>query len=172
MGCTFMSISVQEILTQALGFVLLLLILKKIVWKPLLDLLETRRSKIVSSFEEIERTKAELARFKAEYETRLGRIEEEAHAKFNEAILEGKKLSREIQEAARNQAKEILEKAKEDITQEARKAQVELKREIAGLVMQTTERLIREKLTEKKDEEMILKFIQELEESKETFGSI
>ena len=162
-----MNVSVQEILTQALAFAILLFILKKLAWKPVLQLLQDRRDKIASSFEEIEKTKAELASLKTEYDKKISYIEEEARAKLEAVVQDGKKLSREIQETARNQAKEILDKAKEDITLEAEKAQDTLRKEIAGIVSQATERLIHEKLTEKKDEELILRFIKELEESKE-----
>ncbi len=163
-----MNVSIQEILTQALSFAILFWILKKLAWKPVLDLLETRRHKISSSFEEIEKTKAELSGLKTEYDRKLARIEEEARGKLQEMIQEGKKVSREIQDSARNQAKEILEKSKEDIELEAKKARVVLRKEMAALVFQATEKLVKEKLSQKKDEELILEFIKELEESKES----
>ena len=83
-------------------------------------------------------------------------------------VQEGKRVSREIQDAARNQAKEILEKSKEDIELETKKARVILRKETAALVFKATERLLKEKLPEKKDEELILQFIKELEETKES----
>ena len=59
-----MDVSIQEILTQAFGFAVLLFILKRLAWKPILELLETRRNKIASGLDEIERAKQELANLK------------------------------------------------------------------------------------------------------------
>ena len=162
-----MNVSIQEILTQVAGFLVLLFILKKFAWKPILALLETRREKIASGFSEIERAKQELATLRNDYDKRLAQIEEEARAKLQEAIGEGKKLSREIQDSARGQAKELLEKTKSDIELEVAKARVILRKEIANLAFAATERLISEKITDKKDEELITSFIKELEGSKE-----
>ena len=161
-----MNVSIQEILTQAFGFAILLFILKRLAWKPMLDLLETRRTKIAHSFDEIEKAKQELATLRSDYEKRLSHIDEEARAKLQEVVQEGKKVAREMQDSARSQAKELLEKAKEDISLETAKARVALRREITSLAFAATERLIQEKMTEKKDEELIASFIKELEESK------
>lgn len=163
-----MNVSVQEILTQAFGFAVLFFILKKHAWKPVLALLDARRQKIASGFSEIEKTRAELTALKTEYDKRLVHIEEEARAKLEQVVLEGKKVAREIQDSARNQAKAILEKSKEDIELETAKARVTLQKEIAGLVSLATERIVHEKFTDKKDEELIVRFIKDLENSKES----
>jgi len=163
-----MNVSIQEILTQAFGFVILFFILKKYAWKPILELLETRRTKISSSFDEIESTKKELEQLKVDYTDRITHIEEESRSKLQAAVQEGKHVAREIQDSARKQAKEVLEKAKSDLELESAKARATLRKEMALLVSFATERLVKEKLTDKKDEETILQFIKELEESKET----
>ena len=161
------NIQLREVFVQLLAFVIVFWFLKSKVWKTILTALEARRHKIESGFREIDQTKQELASLKTNYDLKLAHIEEETRAKLAEAIQEGKKLAREIQEAARKQAKEILDKSKEDIGLETAKARVVLRKEIAGLVSQATEHLVREKITNQKDEEMILRFIKELEESKE-----
>ena len=139
-----MNVSIQEILTQAFGFLVLLFILKRLAWKPILELLETRRAKIASGLEEIEHSKQDLANLKVDYDKRLSLIEEEARAKLQEAIQEGKKMAREIQDSARNQAKELLLKTKEDIELEAAKARVTLRKEIVNLAFAATEKLVKE----------------------------
>ena len=161
-----MNLSIQEILTQAGAFVLLVFILKKMAWKPLLQMLEDRRHKIEASFDHIEKTKAEVETLKRDYENSRARIEEEARAKLQEAIDEGKKVSKEIQETARKESRIILTKAKEDIRLEVAKAKVTLRDEIADLTLGATERLLQEKLDDTKDKEMVLDFIENLEKLK------
>ncbi|PIQ85512.1 MAG: ATP synthase F0 subunit B [Candidatus Omnitrophica bacterium CG11_big_fil_rev_8_21_14_0_20_45_26] len=162
-----MDVSIQEILTQAFGFAVLFWIMKKYAWKPILDLLESRRTKISSSFEEIDKTKKELETLQNNYTARLAHIEEESRVKIQAAIQDGKQMAREIQEQARTQAKDILDKAKQDIELEADKARVTLRKEIVDLVFAATEKVVHEKLSGQKDEETIIKFVKELEASQE-----
>lgn len=161
-----MNLSLQEILTQAGAFILLVWVLKKMAWKPLLKLLDERRERILKGFEEIEHTKQEVQKLKADYEHSRAHIEEEAHRKLQESVDEGKRISRELQEEARREARAVLEKAKEDISLEVAKAKVMLRNEIADLTLAATERLLKEKLDETKDKEIVLDFIEDLEKLK------
>ncbi len=161
-----MNLSVQEILTQAVAFILLVWVLKKMAWKPLLKLLDERREKIRTGFEEIGRTKKELEQLKTDYERARAHIEDEARQKLQQAIDEGKHVARELQEGSRREARAVLEKAKEDISLEVAKAKVTLRNEIADLTLRATERLIQEKLDETKDKEIVLDFIEDLEKLK------
>ncbi len=161
-----MNLSIQEILTQAGAFIVLVFVLKKMAWKPLLQLLDDRRNKIRTEFEEIERTKAEVEKLKRGYEESQAKIEEETRRKLQEAIDEGKKIGRELQENARKEARAVLEKAKEDIQLEVEKAKVTLRFEIADLTLAATERILEEKLDPIKDKELVLNFIEQLEKLK------
>ena len=157
-----MSLSVQEILTQALGFILLVWVLKRLLWKPLLGVLEARRLRIEKAFREIETSKKELENLRLDYERRIEKIEEEARDKLQAAIDEGRQIAREIQEKSREEAKELLLRSKENLALEIRKAQIELRREIAELTLLASEKLIREKMTDEKHRRRILEMMEEL----------
>ena len=161
-----MNLSIQEILTQALAFVILVWVLKKMAWKPLLKVLDERREKIQKGFEEIEVSKQQLEKLKTDYEHARAHIEEEARKKLQEAIDEGKKIARELQEQSRCESRAVLEKAKEDIQLEVAKAKVTLRNEIADLTLAATERVLNEKLDPVKDKELVLDFIEDLEKLK------
>ena len=158
-----MSLSLQEILTQALGFLLLVWVMKRIFWKPLLGSLEARRTKIEEAFRGIEHSKKEIESLRADYTLRLEKIEEEARAKLQTAVDEGRKIAREIQEKAREEAKDALTRSKENLGLEVAKARIELRREIAELTLLATEKLLREKMTDAKQKEKILDLIEALE---------
>ncbi|OGW86443.1 MAG: ATP synthase F0 subunit B [Omnitrophica bacterium RIFCSPHIGHO2_02_FULL_46_11] len=161
-----MNLSIQEILTQAGAFILLVWVLKRMAWKPLLKLLDERREKIRASFEEIEKAKKGVEELKYQYDQAHARIEEEARKKLQQAIDEGKQIARQLQEDSRREARNILQKAKEDITLEVDKAKVTLRNEIADLTLAATERLLHEKLDVTKDKEIVLDFIEDLEKLK------
>lgn len=158
-----MSLSLEEILTQALGFLLLVWVLKRIFWKPLLTMLETRKSKIEQAFRQIEDSKKEIELLRSDYESRIERIEEQGRVKLQAAVDEGRQIAREIQEKARQEAKRMLTQSKEDLSLEIAKARVQLRREIAELALRATEKLVHEEMTNEKHREKILEMIEGLE---------
>ena len=156
-----MNLEIQQILTQALGFLILLFILKKIAWKPLLSLLDERREKISSEFQNIESTKSELSRLELDYKSRLADIDAQARQRIQEAISEGQRIAVEIQEKAREESKNILNKAKENIELEVAKARVELRNQVAALAIKAAEKVIKVELTEERHKRLVTEFIDE-----------
>ena len=160
------SLSANEIVAQAISFLLLLTLLRIFAWKKLLKLLDDRRERIASEFKKIEDTQAAVDRMKSGYDKKLANIEAESRAKIQEAIAEGKKVSQEIRESARQEARAILDKAQENIANEVAKAKQELKEKVVELTLSTTEKLLKEKITGEKDKKLASDFLDELEKVK------
>lgn len=158
-----MQLDWSQIITQIIGFLLLLWLLKKFAWKPILQLLETRRNNIVAEFDKIEETKQEVAQLKQNYELQLKNIDAQARQKILEAVQEGQKIAAEIQEKAREDSRQIIEKAKQNIALEIAKARVELRNEIVNLTLQATEKMLVEKLDNQKHRDLILHYINSLD---------
>ena len=159
-------LTTNEIVAQAISFLLLLTLLRIFAWKKLLKLLDDRRERIALEFKKIEDTQAAVDRMKAGYDKKLADIEAESRAKIQEAIAEGKKVSQEIRESARQEARAILDKAQENIANEVAKAKQELKEKVVELTLSTTEKLLKEKITGEKDKKLASDFLDELEKVK------
>jgi len=159
-------LSANEIVAQVISFLLLLALLRIFAWKKFLSFLDDRRERIASEFKEIKETQAAVEKMKSDYNKRLAEIEAESRAKIQEAIAEGKKDSQEIRENARQEARTILDKAQQNIENEVAKAKQELKQRVVELTLGTTEKLIKEKLTEEKDKKLASDFLDELEKVK------
>ena len=108
-------LSAPELIAQIISFLILFFILRAFAWKKFLNILDQRKERIAAEFNKIESAKAQLEKLKQEYEGKLARIEEEARQKIQEAETRADQLSREIKDEARNQAKALLERNKEDI---------------------------------------------------------
>ena len=156
----------QEILTNIVGFAILLWLLRRLAWGPLLTMLEARRSQIAQGLADVERAKADIERVKDEYNQRLTKIEEEARVKLREATLDGKRIATEIQEQAHAEARKIIEEMKAKLHLEIAQAKVELREQIAELAVDATERLLRERLDGGKDRALVTRFLGELEATK------
>lgn len=160
-----MNLDFQQILTQIAGFLVLLALLKAFFWKPILSLLDERKNKIASEFKNIEDTKTEMAKLKAEYEARLILIEETAHQKRKEALEEGKRIGAELKAKAEAQAEQIIVSARENIAQELSQAKQELKAQIVDLVLRATESVILEKLTAAHDKKIVEDFLEKIDQA-------
>ena len=151
-----------DLAVQLTGFLLAFGILKKLFWGPVLGALDSRRDKIASEFEGIEKAKQELEKLKVEYQAHLTKIEEEARVKIQQAINDGRRIASEIEEDARTHARETLEKTKEAVTLEVAKARVELKEQIVDLAIQATHKVLQQNLDEETDRRMIEAFIKDI----------
>jgi len=161
-----LNLEIQQILTQALGFLILLWILKKIAWKPLLTLLDERREKISSEFRNIEQVKSELSRLEEQYKAKLSEIDAQARQRIQEAIAEGQRISMEIQEKARDEAKKTIDKAKANIEMEVAKARVDLKNQVSSIAIRAAEKILKEELNEERNKRLVMDFIETVERVK------
>jgi len=152
-----------EIIVQLLAFLIVLFTLRKLAWKPILDSLEARRAKIQHEFESIEAARREIEALKADYAERLAKIEEDARSKVQEAIEEGRKISRDIQEKARADAQAVFDKTQQDLNLEIAKAQLVLKKSVVELSMQVAEKVLDEHLSDTKQQEKIEQIIANIE---------
>lgn len=153
-----------DLSVQLAGFLIAFGILKRLFWRPILGALDERREKIASEFESIEKAKQEMAQLKAEYQERLGRIEEEARGKIQQAVAEGRRVASEIEEGARAHSRESLDKTKELIALEVAKAREELREQVVDLAIQATHKILERHLDEETDRRMIEAFIKEVNE--------
>src|SRR3989338_9782732 len=87
----------QEILTQIFGFLIILVLLRIFAWKPILKLLDERKKRIASEFDNIEKAKQEMAKLREEYEVKLKEIDLEARKRIQEAIAGGQKMAADLQ---------------------------------------------------------------------------
>jgi len=141
------------------NFAIVLFVLYRFAYKPVLKTLNSRTNKIEKGLEDadaagkklseiIEKEKEVLAVAKKEAREIIKSAEEQAKANAVSIVLE-----------ARNQSEKLLVSAKSQIEQEKNKMLAEVKGEIANLVVLATEKIIGEKLDKEKDKELIEKAI-------------
>lgn len=162
-----MSLDFQQIITQAAGFLVLLVLLKLFFWRPMLSLLDERKERIASQLKDIEDAKSDISALKADYEKRLSMIEETARLKVNEAILEGQRVSQEIKDQAHHEAQRVIKDAREYINEEFSKAKEDLKNRTAALAVEAASRIIEAHITEKDSRRIVQDFLDKVKEKDE-----
>ncbi len=159
------SLEWQQLLTHALGFLLMLWVLKKFAWGPILNILEERRQRIEGDFKEIDEKNAEADKLKAVYEDKLKNIEAERRQKIAEGVNEANKLASHIKMDAQEEARNIIARTNEQLDRDVAKAKVQLKEEMVSITLAAAEKILQEKLDEKKERELISRFIDTVEKA-------
>jgi F-type H+-transporting ATPase subunit b len=158
-----LQLDLQQILSQAISFALLVVVLRKFAWGPLLGILDQRRARIEADLRQAAESKEALGRLQHELSTRLAKIDEETRNKIQQALLEAKRVSLEMQEQARVQARAILAKSQETVEQELAQAKAMLRDQIAEMTVQAVERVLQQKLDQPSDDKLISGILDELE---------
>lgn len=158
-----MHLEIGQIVSQIIAFLIMLWILKRYAWKPLLGILEERRDKIKTDFQTIENQKKANDNLLDEYRSKLKEIDNQARTKMQEGIDEGRKKAVEIQNQAHDEAKAIISKAKADLQKEIVKARQQLKNDIVNLTMKATTKIIGDKLDTAKENQLVADVIDKTE---------
>jgi len=151
------------IVTQIIGFLLTVWILKAFAWKPLLKMLEDRRKKIAGDIDDAEKIKSDAENLLDDYNAKLRDIETEARSKIQDAVGEGNRIATEIREQAREEARQIVEKSREELSRDIAKARVELRDEVVGMAITAAEKIITTKLDEAEQKRLLEDFLKEVE---------
>lgn len=160
-----MNIEISQVITHIIGFLITVWLLKRFAWKPLLSMMEERRQKIKDEFQRIEDEKVRAAQFKAEYEEKLKNIETERRQKIIEAVNEASKVASEIKAGAQEEAHALVTRTAEQLERDVAKAKVQLKEDMISITLSAAEKILREKLDEKKERQLIDQFIGNIEKA-------
>ena len=151
-----------QLLTTIVGFLLLVWIMRKYAWGPIIDLLDQRREKIESDYKAAEGELQSAESLKADFETKLGEIKVIEREKVQEAVKRGEQIAVGIRAKAETEVEQTKVKAEQDLDLEARKAKQDLRDQVVSLAIGSAEKLIGERLDEGKHRELILQYIDEL----------
>ncbi len=143
-------------------FVILLLLLKKVAWKPLLAALDEREKLIKESLEKSERAKEEAEKLISENKANLAKAEEESQKVIAQAREFAEKLKTQIVEESKAEAKKMIEDASVEIERKSKESFESLKNQVAEIAVGAAEKILKENLDKEKQLVLVNKFIDEL----------
>lgn len=144
-------------------FLMMVFILKKIAWAPLLKMLEEREEKIRKEIAGAQKNREEMERMKTEYERQLGEIEERARGLLSEAEQKGAKARELILKEAEIETRKLAEKSAQQLQAEKEKLIKELRNEVGELSVLIAEKLMRQSIDKQVQEKFIQDFLKNLE---------
>ncbi len=148
---------------MTLSFGLVLYLLGKFAWKPIMKMLKEREESIENALHAADKARDEMKNLVSDNERLLAEAKNERDAILSEARKIREKMIEEARGKANEEAQRIVENAKERIENEKMAAITELKNQIALLSIEIAEKLIREELShDKKQEELIKKMLDDV----------
>jgi F-type H+-transporting ATPase subunit b len=145
-------------------FALLVFLLGRYAWKPILGALEAREKGIQDALDEAAARNAEAADLLEQHRQQLADARRQANEILAEGKAVGERVRKDIEEKARGEGQAIIERARQEI-ERARDAALEsLRKEAVELAMAAASRLLSENLTQAKDRQLVEQFLDEMDE--------
>lgn len=160
MALELVNIVPWQIVVQLVNLLILFLLLKHFLFKPVQNILAQREEEIQKDFDDAHKASTEANALREEYEKHMAEAKAEAADIVKTATRRAQQNGEEILLDARNQANRMLEKADAEIEQEKKKAMNELKDEISGIAMDIASKVVEREINESDHEALIREFIE------------
>ena len=157
-----LGLNLKLFIAQLVNFGIVLFILWKWVFTPVTAALQKRTEKIEASLktaEKVTKDKEDFEKWKAE---QMVNTRHEASVILSKAEEQANKAKDEILKQTHSEQQKAIEQAKKQIEMEKNQAMASAKSELADLVTMTTEKIIRQKMDKKGDEEMVKEMLKNL----------
>ena len=150
------------IIWTVVTFVILLFLLKKFAWGPILKSLGERETFIKDSLDKAEQAQTEAQKLLEENKANLARAEDEAQKVIAQGREYSEKLKEQMLEESKAEAKKMIEDAKSEIEGKNKEAFNQLKEQVADIAVQAAEKILRENLDSDAQKKIVQKYIDDL----------
>lgn len=163
-----LTLSVSNIVITVINILVLYLLLKKFLYKPVMDVIETRNEMIASQFANARKTEEDALKLKAEYENSLNSAQKEAQQIVENSRGKAKQEYDRIVQEADKQAEKIIDNAHKTIKMDQEKAVKNIEGEIASLAMVAVSKMLGENQNTAINQELYGQFIAQAGEKHDT----
>jgi len=149
-------------LWTAITFLVLLVVLSRFAWGPIVKMLGERERTIRDAIESAKKERAEAERLLAAQKDALAKAQREAAELVKRNQQEVESLRQELTERARKEADELVASARRQVAEEIQKAKGELKAHVADLAIDAAAKLVKANLDEKSQRALVEEYIAQL----------
>jgi F-type H+-transporting ATPase subunit b len=148
----------------AISFVILLILLWKVAYKPITGALKKREETIRSTLEEAKKDRDSAEALVEKYEAQIAQARDEAQKILAEGKMLGENVRKEIIQKAHEEANQIVKRAQEEIGFQKEKALMELKERIADLTIMAASKVVAKTLDKKDHEQLLEEYVSKVGE--------
>ena len=158
----FVGVNLWTMLFAWLNLIILYFILKKLAFKPLKNMIDSRQKEIDDMYSGAEKSRADAEALKADYEERMGNAKEESEEIVKSAIRRAQLREEEILRDADKKAERVLERAEEQIELEKKRMVNEVKDEVSKMAVEIASAVIERDVSETEHKDLIDSFIDKM----------
>ena len=147
---------------QILSFLILVWVLAKFAWKPLMNIMEKRRQTIEDNLAHAEKERKEAERLRQEYQAEMQKSRQEAQKIIENATKSSEARAAEILAEARRETERMKQAALAEIERERDQAIAEVRSQVVDMSIAVAEKIIQQKLDLSGQEALVDQFIQEV----------
>ena len=144
---------------NTIAFLVLLIVLGKFAWKPMLKAISDREQGIEDALSKADKMKSDIAAMQNENEALLAKAREERATLIKDAKEASEKMITEAKDKAKSEYERIVADAQVAITQQKNAALTEVKNQVGSLVVDVAEKVLRRELSNKAEQETYIKQI-------------
>jgi F-type H+-transporting ATPase subunit b len=152
----------SHILWSIVNFAVLVWLLKKFLYGPLLGAINARENEIETNLKKAAEERAEAERLRADFTAQISNAQRDAQEIITKATKAATATREQIETEARERAAEMLEAATKTIEREKAKALAELREEVAALAIAVAGKVIEKSLTDADHKRLADRFVQEV----------
>ena len=160
----FLTIDPVTMITTLINTLILFLVLKHFLFKPVNKILDERKQNVEETYRQADEKLSEAARLESEYTEKLANAKEESAEIVKNATKRAQTRSDEIIAEAKKEASSLMVKANADIEKEKKRAVNQIKDEISDIALAVAEKVVEKEIDPKDHERLIESFISELGE--------
>lgn len=153
------SLNSLKFLMAFLNLVILFLVLRKVLFQPVMQFMENRTKSIENAISEAQKQKAEALEMKADYEAQLKSARTESRKIVDAAVAKATAQQETIVAEAKQQAEELRAKAEEEIEQERRQMLLDVRNEVASLALAAASKVLQANIDSERNRELVNEFI-------------
>ena len=143
------------LIAQILNFIVLLWVLAKFAYKPLIKAMVDRRNRIINDLDSAEQTRLDAEALKAQYVEQMANARQEATEIVDKANKVAQNLHDEFMEQARAEKDAMMATAKERIEQDKKQALVDIRTQVIALSTQIASKVANQKLNSAEDQKLV-----------------
>lgn len=147
-------IDIKLLIAQAVNFAIVVFVLFKFAYKPLLKHMNDRSDVIQKGLDDAKKAQQQMESTEKATEERMQQAKREARELIEKAQQQAEKNKEIVVTEARQEAEKVVEQAKAHISSEKEKMLQEVKKEIGGLVALATEKIVKKKV-DQNDQEFV-----------------
>ena len=161
-----MDINPSTAIFAIINFAILVVLLKVFLYKPVCNMLDSRKQEVANNLKSAEDAKLEAQKLKDEYAAQIQNARSEAQDIINQATKIGEQTKADIVNEARAEATRLVAKAQDEIVREKTEALNEIRNEIADLAVLAASKVVGKTIDVADHQNMVNNFVKEVGEAK------